>query len=240
MCTVVLSLRPSGDWPVVIGANRDEAIARAWDGPARHWPDRPGVIAGRDRSAGGTWLGVNRHGVVAAVLNRTGSLGPAPGKRSRGELPLLALDHASAEAAAQALGRLDGGLWRSFNMVIADAHGAWSVRSPDEGPPLAVPVAAGVHMVTAHDLDDTASSRIARHLPRFQAAPAPEPDDWVKWAALLADRSGNPGSELNISPRSGFGTICSSLLFIPRVGPVRWLFAAGPPDRADFIPVESA
>ena len=54
-------------------------------------------------------MGVNRHGVVAAVLNRPGSLGPAPGKRSRGELPLLALEHDLAAAAAAAIAALDAG-----------------------------------------------------------------------------------------------------------------------------------
>jgi hypothetical protein len=31
---------------------------------------------------------------MAGILNRINSLGPAPDKRSRGELPLDALDHA--------------------------------------------------------------------------------------------------------------------------------------------------
>ena len=50
-------------------------------------------------------MALNRHGVMAAVLNRHGSLGPAPGKRSRGELPLLALRETSAKAAAERLSR---------------------------------------------------------------------------------------------------------------------------------------
>ena len=105
MCTVVLLIRPGHDWPVMLAANRDERLDRAWDAPAEHWGGHPGVIAGRDRTAGGTWMGINRHGVVAAVLNRQGSLGPAPGKRSRGDLPLLALQHHSAQAAAEATRR---------------------------------------------------------------------------------------------------------------------------------------
>jgi hypothetical protein len=35
-------------------------------------------------------------------------------------------------------------------------------------------------------------------------------------------------------PRGGFGTVCSSLLAIPRAGPPVWLFAAGPPHEAPF------
>ena len=98
MCTLVILRRPGHDWPLLIAANRDEMGNRPWDAPGRHWPDRPHVIAGHDRTAGGSWLGVNDDRLAAAVLNRHGSLGPQDGKRSRGELPLDALDHAEAES----------------------------------------------------------------------------------------------------------------------------------------------
>ena len=66
-----------------------------------------------------------RDGLVAAVLNRPGSLGPAPGKRSRGELPLIALEAASADEATRHIADLDAGEWRSFNLVLADRDSAW-------------------------------------------------------------------------------------------------------------------
>ncbi|MFM7779687.1 MAG: NRDE family protein, partial [Alphaproteobacteria bacterium] len=81
MCTLILLIRPDHAWPMLIAANRDERADRAWDAPAAWWPDYPGVIGGRDRSAGGTWMALGPHGVLAAALNRPGSLGPAPGKR---------------------------------------------------------------------------------------------------------------------------------------------------------------
>ena len=242
MCTVILLIRPSHAWPLVLAANRDEMLNRAWDPPARHWPDRPGVIAGRDRSAGGTWMGVNRDGVTAAVLNRPGSLGPAAGKRSRGELPLLALAHRSADEAAAAIAAMDAGVWRSFNLVLADRAGAIFVRGLGHGHPEVQPLEAGLHMVTAHDPDDPESPRVARHLARFQAAAAPEPAPglvrgWRPWLDILADRSGEPGAQMNVVPRAGFGTACSSLLALPQEGPPDWLFAAGPPDKAPFYRV---
>src|SRR6185437_12070711 len=120
MCTLVLLRRPGHAWPVVIGANRDEMIDRPALPPGRHWPDRPEVIAGKDLLAGGSWLGLNDWGVAAAILNRHGSLGPAPGQRSRGELVLEALDHADAVAAADALSGLAPDSYRAFNLVIAD------------------------------------------------------------------------------------------------------------------------
>ena len=51
MCTVVLLLRPGHAVPVLLAANRDERLDRDWDPPGPWWPDRPGVIAGRDRAA---------------------------------------------------------------------------------------------------------------------------------------------------------------------------------------------
>lgn len=234
MCTVVLLIRPGHGWPLVLAANRDERLDRTWDPPAAHWPDQPGIVAGRDRSGGGTWMGVNRNGVAAAVLNRQGSLGPAAGKRSRGELPLCALAHPSAAAAARDLAMLDAGQWRSFNLVVADAAGAWFLRGLGHGHPQLAPLTPGLHMVTAHDPDDPDSPRVARHLARFAAAAAPRAGDWRAWQAILADRSGPPAEQINVVPRGGFGTVCSSLLALPAAGPPVWRFAAGPPQDAAF------
>src|SRR6195952_3837789 len=133
MCTVVVLIRPGHAWPLMLAANRDERLDRAWDLPGEYWPERPGVVAGRDRLGGGTWMGVNRHGVVAAVLNRQGSLGPAAGKRSRGELPLMALAGSSATAAAEALAQHDAAQWRSFNLVLAGRAGAIFLRGLGAG-----------------------------------------------------------------------------------------------------------
>ncbi len=229
--------RPGHAWPLLLAANRDERLDRAWDPPAAYWPEHPGLVAGRDRLGGGTWMGLNRHGVVCAVLNRTGSLGPAPGKRSRGELPLLALAQGSAAAAAAAIAALDGSAYRSFNIVIADRESVWFVRNLGEDRPTAMQFTPGLHMVTARDPDDLESARVARHLPRFQAATPPEPPDWGTWPALLADKEGPPAAALNQRERGGFGTVCASLLGLPRDGAPAWLFAAGPPDLAPFRPV---
>ncbi len=233
MCTVILLLRPGAAWPVMVAANRDERLDRAWDPPAEFWP---GMIGGRDRLAGGSWMAVNRHGVMAAVLNRVGSLGPAADKRSRGELPLLALEGASAAAAAAIVAGWDARLWRPFNLVLADRNGGFFAAGLGEGRPVVTPLAPGLSMVTAWPPNDPASARSMRHVPRWRAAAAPaSPDDWGAWPGLLADSGGGPAEALNLPPRAGFGTICSSLLAFG--GRTRWDFAPGAPDRAAFQPV---
>lgn len=239
VCTVILLIRPGHPWPVVLAGNRDERLARAWDPPAACWPDEhPGLVAGRDRTAGGTWMGVNRHGVMAVVLNRQGSLGPAPGKRSRGELPLLALAQPSAGQAAEAIGALDAGQWRGFNFVAADATGAFFIRGLGHGRPQARRLDPGLHMITSREPDDMAAPRVARHFPRFAAAPPPDPArGWEAWQTLLSDQDGEAAEQLNVVPRGGFGTVCASLMALPAAGPPLWLFAAGPPHAAPFRPV---
>ena len=178
-------------------------------------------------------MGINRHGVVATVLNRPGTLGPAAGKRSRGDLPLIALDHPTAAAAAEALTHLDAGLWRGFNMVLADCCGAWFVKGLGHGKPQAEALPPGISMITAHDPNDLDSPRTARHLPRFQTA---EPE-WSAWLSILSDQGGDPSEQLNVVPRAGFGTVSSSFVTLPSAGNPTWLFAAGAPHHTPFLPV---
>ena len=78
MCTAVILYRPGHPWPLVFAANRDEMASRPWLAPGRHWPDRPEVVAGLDREAGGSWLGINDDGVLAGVLNRPARSVPRP------------------------------------------------------------------------------------------------------------------------------------------------------------------
>jgi hypothetical protein len=237
VCTVVVLVRLDHPYPVLLAANRDERLRRAWDPPAAHWPAQPDVVAGRDRTAGGTWMGLNRHGVVAAILNRAGTLGPVLGKRSRGELPLLALAHSTARQGAAAIADLDAGDWRDFNMVLADRAGAILVRGLGYGHPCAQTLPGGVSMVTAYDPNDLESPRVARHLPALRAAPPSGPDDWGGWCSILSDRAGHTGEQINVVPRGGFGTVSSSFVAIPRRGAPIWLFAAGPPHAAEFLPI---
>lgn len=244
MCTVILLRRPRHEWPLLLAANRDERLDRSWDPPAPHWPDQPGLVAGRDRSGGGSWMGL-RGGLVAAVLNRPASLGPAPGKRSRGELPLMALEAPTAQAAAARLAALDAGAWRPFNMVIADAAAAFFLRGLGAGRPEALPLPEGISLVTAHDPNDLDSPRTRRHLPRFRAAPPPNPatGDWAGWEALLADDSTGaegPGAALNVPPRDGFGTVSASLVALGAAGERVWRFSPAPPASGGFAEVTLA
>src|SRR5262245_7123856 len=249
MCSLIILFRPGHDWPVIVGANRDEMADRPWAPPGRHWPDRPQVVAGLDKLAGGSWLGVNDQGVLAAVMNRMNSLGPAPGRRSRGELVLEALDHADASEAVKALQDLDPAAYRAFNMVVADSANAYWLRNlgHKQGWVEAEALPPGLSMVTAYDRNDSIGSRRIRYfLPKFKEATIPDPakDDWAAWAALLSSREheaeGGATDAMAIMTNSGFQTTSSSLIALPQPAPkarARWRFAAGLPGDHPFEPI---
>jgi hypothetical protein len=264
MCTLVILRRPGHPWPLILAANRDEMTDRPWRSPGRHWPDRPEVVAGMDETAGGSWLGLNDHGVVAGVLNRVDSLGPEAGKRSRGELVLEALDHADASTAANYLSRLDPAAYRSFNLVIADNRDAFWLRNLGAGaegeaasgrnaPGVeAFEIPAGISMITAQDRNDPTSSRVQACLPRFEEAEPPDPKAgrWNSWARLMKVRvprdAEDPYAAMTIVTSRGFGTVSSSLIALPgppktlRERPNRpvWQFAPGRPDQTRYKKVE--
>ncbi|APH60011.1 NRDE family protein [Granulibacter bethesdensis] len=238
MCTLVLLHRPGTDWPLLIAANRDERLARPWLPPARHWPDMA-VTGGLDTVAGGTWMAINDQGVVAAVLNRTGTLGPVAGKRSRGDLPILALHYRSAEEAVQALAQLDAGAWRGFHLVVADrSHAFCLIGKSLPGVADIRPLKAGISMITAHDPAPTYSPRATRFLPVFGQTIPPSPPDWGRWPAIMADQTGPRESCICLPPQNGYGTVCSSLVGISASSDPVCSFAAGSPHETEYQSVQ--
>ncbi|MEA3274223.1 MAG: NRDE family protein [Pseudomonadota bacterium] len=248
MCTLVILRRQGHEWPLLLAANRDEMRDRPAAPPARHWEDRPEVVAGLDELGGGSWLGVNDAGLLAAVMNREGTLGPQRGKRSRGELVLEALDHAEAGAAAGALADLHPDAYRPFNLVVADARDAYWLRHGGDGEIRVHPVPPGLHMLTATELDDSDNPRIRANLFRFRESELPDPNrgQWEGWRSLLASRAypdeAGPTAAMNLDLGNGFGTVSSALIAVPaypgtKPEPV-WLHAEGPPDLAPFEPVD--
>jgi hypothetical protein len=174
-------------------------------------------------------------------LNRPGTLGPADGKRSRGELVLDALDHAEAGVAAAALRGLEPEAYRPFNLVVADANEAFWVRHDGDGPIRAYPLPEGISFLEAGDANDHSLPRTAVFKPLFEAAPPPDPEsgDWAAWRALLGKRAtptGDPHDAMCIVTGGDYGTVSSALIAVPAHTsrcPI-WLFADGLPDEAPF------
>ena len=118
MCTLVLLLRP-GELLAVSG-NRNELLSRPASGPGVS----DGVLAPRDELAGGSWLGLNRHGLFVCVTNRRGAM-VDPSRKSRGLLVIEALKARSASGLRAAMEELHGDRHNGFHLAYADLRDAF-------------------------------------------------------------------------------------------------------------------
>jgi uncharacterized protein with NRDE domain len=97
VCLLIAFSRVVPGWPLIVAANRDERLDRPAEPLTVLRANGPRTAGGRDLMAGGTWLAVNDHGVVAGLTNKPATEGRDPTKRSRGEIPLALTAASSAE-----------------------------------------------------------------------------------------------------------------------------------------------
>ena len=83
MCLINLQFRNHPNYKLIIAANRDEFYGRP-AAPAHFWDDEPHILAGRDLTAMGTWLGVTKQGRIAALTNFRDPTNLESGRLSRG------------------------------------------------------------------------------------------------------------------------------------------------------------
>lgn len=209
---------PGEDWPFLLVSIRDEDLTRPAERAGEWWPQtHPGVVGGRDLQAGGTWLAVDAGGrTVTAVF--TPGTPSAPGRRTRGDLPLAALR-------TKSIASLELTAFAPFALLRAQASGAtwWDWNGVDLRE---TPVSPGLHVANNDGLDALGRSpRQARWLPRF-AETTPAPFDasgdvgqrWGGWLRLLDQglEPERPDSLLvqHTTPRGTYGTKSVALLAI--------------------------
>jgi uncharacterized protein with NRDE domain len=161
MCTLILLHRCFPEAPLVMAANRDEYLDRPAETPAlRNWEGVP-LVAPRDARAGGTWLGLNRHGLFAGLTNRP-ARSPDPQRRSRGLVVADALAEPDARRAADRLLALPVGTYNPFQLLVADGRDAFVVVYDEK--PRGRTLLPGPHVLGNADPDDTAVPKVARLL----------------------------------------------------------------------------
>jgi hypothetical protein len=244
VCVLLLHHRTRPDWPVVLLANRDEWFDRPFEPPALR-DEALGLVAPQDLRAGGTWLGLNRHGVVAAITNRPGE-DARPGARSRG---LLVRDALEASSARRARDRIAADLactaYAGFHLMVVDRAEAFVVRhrgaaapaAPGAGDVLALP--PGAHVLTnLHEPDEVTVPPEGG--PRVGEAI----DDTLRRLERLAadDTPRFPRGHRILKREAHRGTVCSATIAVPArpAAAAVFRFADGPPDRARFCPVAPA
>jgi len=228
MCILALLYKTARNTPILLAANREERFDRPTQAP-KIQSGTPRVVCGIDRKEGGTWLGVNQHGLMATVTNRRKRNVPMK-PRSRGLLcrELLGVQTAK-EAAQHAASELATGAYDGANYVVADADYGAVVYGGDEVK--IVDLEPGLHVLSNGNLNDRNDERqeyvrrtLTLHtldsavtfLAVVSRAFARKPDQYGRRGVVLA------GGEV--------GTVSSALLSLShRIQQSVFQHAAGPP-----------
>ena len=121
MCLIYVAWRRHARHRLVVAANRDEYHARP-AASAYWWDDAPGVLAGRDLEAGGTWMGITAGGRFAALTNYRGASPRRAHTPSRGALVTGFLT--GDASAPEHLGRVmeAGQRYNGFSLLAMDGE----------------------------------------------------------------------------------------------------------------------
>ena len=150
MCLIVFAHNCHPEYQLILGANRDEFRNRPAD-PAGFWSGAPYLLAGRDRQAGGTWMGVTTAGKFAAITNYRDPRQQVVDPPSRGELVSgYLLNESLTPIEHQATLNRDGQQYDGFNLLYGtlDTLYYFTNRGGSSGP-----VSPGIHGLSNHLLD---------------------------------------------------------------------------------------
>lgn len=227
MCLLIALHHVHPDGPLLVAANRDELYARPSEPMAVLRPADPRVIGGRDRIAGGTWLAVNEHGVVAGLANVPAAGGRDSEKRSRGELPIILARHRSASEAVAAL--LNSSRPEEYNpavLLVGDRASLFYVEWTGAGQARISRLPPGLHVLEnrplgGRSLKADSIRRALAEAPRLRG-------DALR--ALLMDVL-----KMHCVHAGSFGTRESEIVLVPARGRPQVWNTGGPPCRAPLV-----
>ncbi len=245
MCVFSVAYRVFPDCPVFVLTNRDEATERPTLTPRVFEPTTPSGarwFGGADQRAGGTWLGVNEHGLLAAVTNRKTAAPPA-NPRSRGLLCRDVLEQASAESALERVGsELSSHAYAGFNLILLTARTAFVLEQADES--RIHRLKPGIHTIGNGPLDDPQDPRVRRTQSFVEEMLTRRVRNWADYVepAKAVCRRHAEGDEPGICLHGdGWGTVGSTIVGIPLdLRRSVYHYAAGPPCRTEYVDYTAA
>jgi uncharacterized protein with NRDE domain len=253
MCLLAIMHRAHPDGPLIAAANRDEMLGRPAESITVLHALPPRILGGRDRQAGGTWLAVNEHGVVAGLTNRPGP--PMPGRHSRGELPLALAGHQTAAAAvADFAGRFRPADYGAAWLLVADRRDLFSIDMTGGETPTVRRLPPGLHVLENRppstrspkaawtgemmaSLVNVRGERLVRGLQSLLRSHTVPPG-----AGMASDGAPRPAARQTACVHTdGYGTRSSLVAVVPAAAGARprlWV-ADGPPCRTPFVDVSA-
>ncbi len=194
MCLLVLAWRTHPRYRLVVAANRDEYHARP-TAPMAVWKDAPDILAGRDLSAQGTWLAVDRRRRFGIITNFRDVQARRPDAPSRGGLiPEWLRQPVVAKTFLEAL-EPQAQRYAGFNLLLNDADHLY--YASNRAPKFSRPLEPGVYGLS-NLLLDTPWPKLTRVREKFElwlagqsatAVSAPQGAESERLFAMLADRT---------------------------------------------------
>lgn len=233
MCILVLAWRAHPRYRLIVAANRDEFHDRPAD-PLAPWPAPDGLLAGRDRRAGGTWFGIDRHrrfGIITNYRERQTAPTDAP---SRGHLiPDYLRTRGGAGEFLDAI-EPEADRYGGFNLLLADASSLW--YGSNRVHPFARRLEPGLYGLANAQLDSPwpKLTRVRANFESWLHESAVEGADATGLFALLEDRrpavdeAQAPANDSDAAweralsapfvEHTRFGTRCSTVLLLDSSG----------------------
>jgi len=224
VCLILVAWDADPTYRLIVASNRDEFFERT-SLPMHWWDDVP-VLAGRDLTAGGSWMTLSDTGRFAAVTNVRDFTRPDEAPRSRGEIPVGF--SAGRDSPADFCAGLPADEYTGYNTLATDLETLWWTSNWAGA---ALPLDAGIYGVSNAALD-TPWPKVVNGKRRFadalQAGGGVEDfftvlaDDAVAPDELLPDTGVGLELERLVSPAfissPDYGTNASTVLRIRRDG----------------------
>jgi len=230
MCLIVFAYKTHPQFDLIFAANRDEFYKRPTRA-AQFWDDHPDLLAGKDLTGGGTWMGVNRSGQFAALTNYRDPSITKENPPSRGQIVLDYLSGGNNPAAFLKNMHQQAGRFMGFNVLTGTPDHLFHYSNQQGKINTVEP---GIHGLSNHLLDtpwpkvDRAKSALNKLLKKEHVSEEalfdvlkndqPAPEETLPNTGIPADL------EKKVSPifikSNNYGTRSSTILLVDKKGRV--------------------
>jgi len=227
MCLIIFAIDQHPEYPFILAANRDEFFERP-TAPVDRW-DEYSIIGGRDLKAGGTWMGVNGKGRLAAVTNYRDPAYMGENALSRGDLPVQYLKN--DQSAFEYLNKIapSSQQYNGFNLLVRDDHATYHFSNVNRKINV---IPKGIHGLSNHLLN-TPWPKVEKGKSKLQKLIL---DDEINDSALFELLMDKQEARDNALPSTGvsyelekklssmfirtkgYGTRCSTIVLIDQLG----------------------
>lgn len=235
MCLIAFAFKVHPQYPLILIANRDEFYQRPTRS-AQFWEEEgyPEILAGKDLTANGTWLGVNRSGKWAALTNYRDLNHLKKNPPSRGA---LTLDYLKTDISAhEYLNKIKENAqeYNDFNLLVGNREELLYYSNVSDS---IIKIRPGIHGVSNALLNfpwrklEIAKTELKTHLDQNNLDPkalfhilsdqTQEEEAYLPETGLPKEREKTISSIFITS--KDYGTKCSTLLFLNNEGQIRFL-----------------